>query len=144
MNSFADNLDATERRGFFATHRGLLELPQVWEAVLDFIDMPMSTETAKPGLHTAETTLAGEAGVRRRRSATLRPQAQRRTKEHCEQWAKCAASMRDGSKPVMHAKRASVGDDWVVIRRNKERDRVATTDAVTAVNPLHSRLHSDQ
>lgn len=140
----ADGLDATERRGFFATHRGLLELPQVWEAVLDFIEMPITARTPSGTVQTVEATPADVAGLRRRRSAALRPQAQSRTKRHSEQWAKCAASMRDGSKPVAHAKRTSVGGDWVVIGRSKPCKRGNAPGDVWAANPLHSHVHADR
>jgi hypothetical protein len=95
-----------ERKGFFATHRGLLELPQVWESVLNFIDVPVedgdsgtaesSAETfpmshsISPALSTepAAKVAGGAAGAagqnpaRARRHAELRAEAHARSKAH--------------------------------------------------------------
>lgn len=104
----ADGLDAVERKGFFATHRGLLELPQVWEEVLNFIDVPVEDDSAGtaessaesfPMSHTintaASTELAATDGAaavgadgknpaRARRHAQLRTEAHARSKAHSQ------------------------------------------------------------
>lgn len=97
-----DGLDAVERKGFFATHRGLLELPQVWEAVLDFVDIPVEDSAAGTAESSAETfpmshSISPVLGTRpaakvpgasqhntarTRRHAQLRTEAHARSKEH--------------------------------------------------------------
>lgn len=114
-----------ERRGFFATHRGLLELPQVWEAVLDYIEVPM--EGAAPVSHPVDTR-----ALRKRHSEALRGQAHARTKAHREHWAKSAAAMREGAKTVAKGARKSIGGDWVVVGG-------AAAEGHTVANPLHGR-----
>ena len=124
-----------ERRGFFATHRGLLELPQVWEAVLDYIevpvgDAPLAAAGAAPAVHPVD---AGAArALRRRHSAALRSEAHARTKPHREGWAKGAAAMRDGAKTVSQGGRKSIGGEWVVVGGG-------AADGHTVANPLHGR-----
>ena len=104
----ADGLDAVERKGFFATHRSLLELPQVWEVVLNFVDVPVeddnagtaeSSAEAFPMSHTINTAASTELGTinggavaaasgkntaRAKRYAKLRAEAHARSKAHSQ------------------------------------------------------------
>jgi hypothetical protein len=106
-----------ERKGFFATHRGLLELPQVWEAVLNFIDVPVEDGEAGTAESSAETFpmshsintaavsmqppaslaagVAANAGLnpaRVRRHAQLRKEAHERSKSHQQVQMPCSNS----------------------------------------------------
>jgi hypothetical protein len=157
-NMHADNLPAIERRGFFATHRGLLELPQVWEAIIHWLDAgapgdkpsshPIEASVIAPNASAAAVAAAsGGAAVaggaaerhaaRRRHNAALRAEGEARAKPHREKWHASAAAMRRSGKAPRggHAESHEMGD-WVFV--NKSGRNSIESDGVTVVNPLHA------
>lgn len=152
-----DGLDAVERRGFFATHRGLLELPQVWETVLQWIDLPSADPSATPEeasatifpqSHTVSPPVAagfgdahaGRSRARRRHNAQLRPEAEARSKGRRDAWARCAAALRRSGQGVAPTGAEELGGDWVVVER--ARTSTAAPPDGSAINPLHACTRS--
>jgi hypothetical protein len=150
-----DGLDAVARRGFFATHRGLLELPQVWETVLQWIDLPSSEPSATPKeasaaifpqSHTVSppvTASLGDGGAhaarsraRLRHSAQLRPEAEARSKGRRDAWSRCAAALRRSGRSVVSTAAEEFGGDWVVVEGART-STVTPPDAPT-IKPLRA------
>eukprot|EP00892_Ulva_mutabilis_P012209 jgi/Ulvmu1/9360/UM050_0112.1 len=161
----ADGLDAVERKGFFATHRGLLEVPHVWETIMDYIDLPMDASTAKssanafpeshavsaqpPAGSAAATSSPGAAvlkAVRGRKHAAVRREAHERSRQLREAW-EGQARPRQGAGAL--DSRRSVDGGWVMVHgqdapggASGRRSAQSTASGEVIVNPLHQRTMS--
>lgn len=157
----ADGLPAVERKGFFATHRGLLEVPHVWETILDYIDLPVGSSTAQSSANAFPESHAVSAGVAATQPAGAADPALKaaRTRKH-------VAARREGherSKPLRDAwegmarrrqggagldSRTSVEGGWVMVHGKdapggpagaRNGARMSTESGEVIVNPLHER-----
>jgi hypothetical protein len=140
-----------ERRGFFATHRGLLELPRVWETVMDWIDAPAPPGAAAAGgsaalfphSHAVAAVAGSGAGgaddsaLRRGRAhrAALRAEADARTERHRAAWHAMGTALPGyGHGPVSAPYAGRLGE-WEVVNEHDVPSRASGC----FTNPIHGR-----
>lgn len=169
---FADGLEAVERKGFFATHRGLLEVPRVWETILEYIDLPMESSTTKssahafPESHAVSTGASGSAAAassssagdpalkaaRTRKHTAVRREAHERSKPLREAW-EGQARPRQGAGPdsrrtveggwvMVHGKDAARESPATAAEDGRRASMQSTESGEVIVNPLHERSMS--
>lgn len=62
MSARADGLDATERVTFIGEHKGLLDLPEVWEKLQEWLNEGREEEAARKEREKARAVEVGEDG----------------------------------------------------------------------------------
>ena len=156
-------MDAVERKGFFATHRGLLEVPRVWETILDYIDVPLDGSTAQSSAHAFPESHAVSAGAgsgrpacaadtglkaaRLRKHTAVRREGHERSKPLREAWEGMARP-RPGAGGAGLESRKSVEGGWVMVHGKEVPSglaaadgggRMSTESGEVMVNPIHER-----